>query len=205
MRLSNLSGIEGRLHEVLSWLRSECRPFVFQGKTARTWPCRSYFRTVKTRLSGYSSLGRIVLIPAYRDDRFGPAIDDPERLVTCLVSSPAADLGAIVIRLLGDQRPRDFELNFRGEAHRQRLAVRRRLLCKAFGVRAAKDWLAGCTHVRIMAAEGEVTVRPLRRDGKQDAWSGKQGDPVETALVSDSVAVGSAVQHVLAMKLPPLR
>jgi len=37
----------------------------------------------------------IVLIPAYREDRGGPAIDDPESLVACPVTMPDADLGAV--------------------------------------------------------------------------------------------------------------
>jgi hypothetical protein len=111
---------------------------------------RSYYVAVNPHLSGYCSLERIVLIPAYKED----SVDDPESLVVCPVSMPDADPGAVVIRLLRDQRPADFERDFRGEAHRRRLAVRRKLLCKAFGVSAARDWLAGATYVSIVAAGG---------------------------------------------------
>ena len=76
----------------------------------------------------------------------------------------------MVIRLLRDQRSRDFEMDFRGEAHRQPLAVRRKLLCKAFGVKAAKDWLPSATSVSVVDTGGTITVTPWRRDGKQDAW-----------------------------------
>ena len=156
-------------------------------------------------LSGYCSLERIVLIPAYREDRGGPAIDDPESLVVCPVTMPDADLGAVVIRLLQHQRPRDFETDFRGEAHRQRLAARRKLLCKAFGVKAAKDWLSDSAHVSVTATGGSITVRPMRRDGSQDAWSGQKGDPVRTASLSDAAQAGSAVRSMLMMRLPPVR
>ncbi len=166
---------------------------------------RSYSRGVDPHLSGYCALERIVLIPAYKEDLYGPAIDDPESLVVCPVSMPDADLGAVVLRLLRDQRPRDFELDFRGEAHRQRLAVRRKLLCRAFGVRAAKDWLVGSTYVSVADTGGNVTVTPWRRDGKQDAWSGEQGDPVGAAWLSDPAEVGATVRRMLALHLPPFR
>ena len=156
-------------------------------------------------LSGYCSLGRIVLIPAYKEDLRGPAIQDPQSLVSCPVSISDSDLGAVVIRLLHDQRPRDFEMDFRGEAHRQRLAARRKLLCKAFGVRATKDWLAGSTQVSVITTDGNVTVRPWRRDGKQDTWSGQRGDPVATAPLSDPAEVGATVRRMLELKLAPIR
>ena len=166
---------------------------------------RSYSQGVNPRLGGYCSLERIVLIPAYKEDLGGPAIDDPESLVVCPVSVPDADLGAVVIRLLRDQRPRDFEMDFRGEAHRQRLALRRKLLCKAFGVRAAKDWLAGSTYVSIDAVGGSITISPMRRDGKQDAWGGQEGDPVGAASLSDPAEVGAIVHGMLALRLPSFR
>ncbi len=118
---------------------------------------------------------------------------------------PDTDLGAVVIRLLRDQRPRDFEMDFRGEAHRQRLAVRRKLLCKAFGVKAAKGWLAGSTYVSVVATGGNITAAAWRRDGKQDAWSGQKGDPVGTASLSDPAEVGAIVRRMLASHLPPIR
>ena len=145
----------------------------------------SYSPGVDPHRGGYCSLGCIVLIPAYKEDLYGPAIDDPESLVSCPVSMPDTEFGAVVIRLLRDQRPHDFEMDFRGEAHRQRLAVRRKLLCRAFGVRAAKDWLASATYVSVVDTGGTITVTPCRRDGKQDAWSGTPGDPVGTASLSD--------------------
>jgi hypothetical protein len=160
---------------------------------------------VNPHLSGYRSLGRIVLIPAYKEDLRGPAIHDPESLVSCPVSMPDNELGAVVIRLLRDQRPRDFEMDFRGEAHRQRLAVRRKLLCKAFGVRAAKDWLPSATSVSVVDTGGTITVTPYRRDGQQDAWSGKKEDPVGTASLSDPAEIGATVHRLLAMHLPPVR
>ena len=118
---------------------------------------------------------------------------------------PDTDLGAVVIRLLRDQRPRDFELDFRGEAHRHRLAVKRKLLCKAFGVSAAKDWLASSTGVSVVATSGNITATPLRRDGKQDAWSSGDGDPSGTAPLSDPAEVGVTVRRMLALHLPPIR
>jgi len=160
---------------------------------------------VNPHLSGYCSLERIVLIPAYKEDLYGPAIDDPESLVVCPVSMPDTDLGTVVIRLLRDQRPRDFEMGYRGEAHRQRLAARRKLLCKAFGVKAAKDWLGGSTYVSIVATGGNITAAAWRRDGKQDAWSGQKGDPVGTASLSDPAKVGSTMHRMLALRLPPIR
>lgn len=175
---------------------------------ARTATCmrgRSYSQGVDPRLSGYCSLERIVLIPAYREELYGPAIDDLDSLVVCPVSIPDADLGAVVIRLLRGQRPRDFEMDFRGEAHRRRLAVRRRLLCKAFGVKAAKDWLAGSTYVSVVAAGGSMTAAAWRRYGKQDTWSGRKDDPVGTASLADPAKVGSTVRRMLALRLPPIR
>lgn len=146
-----------------------------------------------------------MLVPAYKEDQRGPAIQDPESLVSCPISMPDTELGAVVTRLLRDQRPRDFEMDFRGEGHRQRLAVRRKLLCKAFGVRATKDWLAAATSVSIVDTGGNITVTPWRRDGKQDAWSRQQGDPVGTALHSDQAQVGATVHRMLALRLPPIR
>ncbi len=123
----------------------------------------------------------------------------------CPVSTPDTDLGAVVVRLLRDQRPRDFEMDFRGDAHRQRVAVRRKLLCRAFDVRAAKDWLARATYVSVEDTGGNVTVTPWRRDGKQDAWSGQRGDPVSAVSLSDHAEVGAAVRRLLALQLPPIR
>jgi hypothetical protein len=137
---------------------------------------------VNPHLSGYRSLERIVLIPCYKEDLGGPAIDDAESLVICLASMPECELGAVVIRLLRDQRPRDFELKFHGEARQRRLAVRRNRLCKAFGVRAAKDWLDNASYVSVADAGGSITVTPYRRDGMRDGWSGNLEDPVGRAV-----------------------
>lgn len=156
-------------------------------------------------VNGYRSLERIVLIPAYREDRPGITVEDPESLASGPASMPDADLGAVVIRLLRDQRPRDFERDFRGAAHRQRLAVRRKLVCEAFGVRAAKEWLADATRVLIVARGGVITVTATGQDGKQDAWGSRKSDPVGTASMSDLAAVGATVRALLAVRLPPFR
>ena len=154
-------------------------------------------------LSGYCSLERIVLIPAYKNEQYGPAIDDPESLVVCPVSMADAELGAVVIRLLRDQRYIDWDWDYRGDDYKPRLAQRRRLLCKAFGVRAAKDWLTGSTYVSIVATGGNITATPCRRDGERDAWSAQKDDPVVTAPLSGPAEVGAALRSMLALQLPP--
>lgn len=155
--------------------------------------------------AAYCSLGRIVLIPAYKEHLPGPVVDDPESLTVCPVSLPDSDLGAVVVRLLRDQRPRDFEMDFRGEAQRKRLVARRKLLCKAFGVPAVKGWLASATFVSIQAADERITASPLRRDGRQDAWSRRDGDPVGAASLSDPAEVGAIVRGMLALNLSAIR
>ena len=156
-------------------------------------------------LSAYHALERIVLIPSYREDLYGPAISDEESLVVCPVTVSDHDLGAAVIRLLRDQRRRDFPADSRSDGYRRRLAVRRRLLCKAFGVKAMKGWLPGATHVSCSAANNELTINPSRHAGKQDTWSGNAADPVETVALSDPRQVGSALRRMLAIRLPPAR
>ena len=156
-------------------------------------------------LSAYLALERIVLIPSYREALHGPAISDEESLVVCPVTVSDHDLGATAIRLLQDQRQRDFPVEFRSEDYRRRLAARRKLLCKAFGVKALKDWLPEATHVTGSATNNQITIHSWRRAGKQDAWSGDAADPVETVALSDPRQVGSALRRMLAIRLPPVR
>jgi hypothetical protein len=73
-------------------------------------------------LSAYQALERIVLIPSYREDLHGPDISDDESLIVCPVTVFDHDLGATAIRLLRDQRRRDFPMDFRSEDYRRRLA-----------------------------------------------------------------------------------
>jgi CDI immunity protein len=154
-------------------------------------------------LDAYLALERIVLIPAYREDSFGPAISDDESLVVCPVTMPDHELGATAIRLLQNQRRRDFPMDFRSEDHRRRLAARRKLLCRAFGVKAMKDWLPEATSVSVSATGNELTIKPWRHAGKQDSWTGDAADPVETVPLSDPQQVGSALHRMLAIRLPP--
>jgi len=156
-------------------------------------------------LSAYQALKRIVLIPAYRKDMAGPTILDDKSLVVCQVTMPDQDLGATAIRLLRDQRRRDFPGDFSSPDHRRRLAARRRLLCKAFGVKAMRGWLPDATCVSCSAANNELTIHPQRHAGKQDAWLGHAADPVETVSLSDPRQVGSALRRMLAIRLPPAR
>jgi hypothetical protein len=115
---------------------------------------------------------------------------DDESLVVCPVTVPDQDLGATAIRLLRDQRRPEFPMGFGSEGYGRRLAARRRLLCKAFGVKAMKSWLPGATCVSCRAANNELTIHPWLHSGKQDAWSGHAADPVETVSLSDPRQVG---------------
>jgi len=156
-------------------------------------------------LSVYQAHERIVFIPAYREDLHGPAIDDTESLVVCPVAVSDHDLGTTAIRLLRDQRRRDFPVDFRSGDYSRRLAVRRRLLCKAFGVKAMEGWLPEATYVSCSATDNELTINPWWHAGKQDAWSGDAADPVETVALSDPRQVGSSLRRMLAIRLPPVR